>query len=962
MMLHPPRKYRSSAFSLRSIVRLALLFYLPQFINALTPAGAAHAQVINYQSGFAGSTGQIWLVNGASPLVGSTIHLTTSGLVNGANNAWYETPVNVQAFTTTFTFTDTCSTYCGDGFGFMIISTSNPSSAGFAYSGAAGAQLSWSQCTGTGDTDCAAINSILVKFDLFDVQTGSPGANLTGFYSGGTYPQAPNNPQYDMSSSGINMESGDLFTCTITYDGSLLTETLTDTVTNATYTKTYTGINIPSLVGGNTAYVGFGASTGAATVTQDLSSWTYTEESPGQAGIPTFSPAPGTYLGSQTVTMSSGSSSAVICYSTTGSPATNGSTSCATGTLYTRPVTVSSSETLYAVAGGTGYNDSPVVSGSYVIQTSVSTPTFSPPAGTYTSVQSVAISDVTSNATIYYTTNGTAPTTSSTKYTGPVTVSSTETLEAFAVATGNTSSAVASAAYTISSPTPVSTPTFSPAGGTYTSAQSVTISDATSGATIYYTTNGTAPTTSSTAYTGAITVSSTETLEAVAVVTGGTSVVASASYTINLLPVVSTPTFSPAAGTYTSAQSVTISDATPDATMYYTTNGTTPTTSSTAYTGPITVSSTETLKAIAVATGDDSSAVASAAYNITPPARVSTPTFSPAAGTYTSTQSVTISDATSGATIYYTINGTTPGTSSTAYAGPITVSSTTTLEAIAVATGDTDSTVASAVYTISPLLPTVATPTFSPSGGTYTSAQSVTISDATSGATIYYTTNGTAPTTSSTKYTGPITVPSTETLEAIAVAAGDTNSAVGSAAYTIAALPNFTLGASPASLTVDSGDQGTVTLSVTPVNGFDSPVSFACSGLPAGATCSFAPATVTPSGAAATTQLTISASAQSSAVQPGSRPFFPFTALAVTVCLFGWRKRHSWHHWLLLVVAYAGLGLLSGCGGGSSGSGATSPTPTPSPTPAPTATTSTMTVTATSGTLQETATVTLTLN
>jgi hypothetical protein len=326
MMLHPLQKYRSTAFSLRSMVRLALLFCLPLFIATLTLAGAGHAQVINYPNGFAGSTGQIWLVNGASPLVGSTIQLTAAGLVNGANNARYETPVNVQAFTTTFTFTDTCSTYCGDGFGFMIISTSNPSSSGFAYSGAAGAQLSWSQCTGTGDTACPAINSILVKFDLFDVQTGSPGANLTGFYSGGTYPQAPNNPQYDMSGSGVNMESGDLFTCTITYDGSSLTETLTDTITKATYTKTYTGINIPSLVGGNTAYVGFGGSTGAATVTQSLSSWTYTEESPGQAGIPTFSPAPGTYLGSQSVTLSSGSSGAVICYSTTGSPATNGST------------------------------------------------------------------------------------------------------------------------------------------------------------------------------------------------------------------------------------------------------------------------------------------------------------------------------------------------------------------------------------------------------------------------------------------------------------------------------------------------------------------------------------------------------------------------------------------------------------------------------------------------------------
>ena len=81
--------------------------------------------------------------------------------------------------------------------------------------------------------------------------------------------------------------------------------------------------------------------------------------------------------------------------------------------------------------------------------------------------------------------------------------------------------------------------------------------------------------------------------------------------------------------------------------------------------------------------------------------------------------------------------------------------------------------------------PQAATPTFSPAAGTYSGAQSVTISDATSGATIYYTTNGTTPTTSSTKYTGPITVSSTETLQAIAVATGDANSAVASAAYTI---------------------------------------------------------------------------------------------------------------------------------------------------------------------------------
>ena len=191
---------------------------------------------------------------------------------------------------------------------------------------------------------------------------------------------------------------------------------------------------------------------------------------------------------------------------------------------------------------------------------------------------------------------------------------------------------------TVEGSTAAATPTFSPPGGVYTAKQTVTISDTTIGAAIYYTLNGSAPTTSSPVYSTPVTVTPPEVINAIAVAPGYLQS-ADGKATYSLPAAAATPVFKPAAGTYTTPQSVTITDATPGAVIYYTINGTAPTTASTKYTGAIAVSETETIKAIAVAPDYTESAVASATYTFNLPT-TATPVVS---------QTITIAEATSGA-------------------------------------------------------------------------------------------------------------------------------------------------------------------------------------------------------------------------------------------------------------------------------------------------------------------------
>ena len=168
-----------------------------------------------------------------------------------------------------------------------------------------------------------------------------------------------------------------------------------------------------------------------------------------------------------------------------------------------------------------------------------------------------------------------------------------------------------------------------------------------------------------------------------------------------------TPMFDPGAGTYSTAQNVSILS-TAGATIYYTTDGSTPTTSSSVYSTPISVTADMTIKALAVKAGLDNSDVAEAVYHI----RCAMPTFTPAPGTYTNPLSVvdgngevpgngvTISCTTPGVTIHITVDGSEPTTSSPVYEGAIDVPETMVIKAIAVKDGMASSEVAIGKYII----------------------------------------------------------------------------------------------------------------------------------------------------------------------------------------------------------------------------------------------------------------------
>jgi hypothetical protein len=408
-----------------------------------------------------------------------------------------------------------------------------------------------------------------------------------------------------------------------------------------------------------------------------------------------------------------------------------------------------------------------------------SEPFVSPVQGRYDETQTVTISTLEPAASFRYTTDGSWPTpTTGTLYTGPFEVASTATVRAIAYGPGLLDSSVNTTTLTIAAAVPVATP----AAGNYTSVQNLTLETATPGAEIRYTTDGSTPSASSLLYSSPISLSATTTLKAIALKTGiGASNVFSGTYTISV-SLAATPVMDPVGRNFVDPFGVAITTSTPDAEIRYTTDGSDPSeTVGALYSGPVSISTTTILKAVAYADGLGHSDIATETYTYQP-LTVATPVISPSGGPISGPVEITLTTSTSGATIRYSTDGLTvpSDTDGTLYTGPFTLDHTAAVSAAASLSGYVHSAVATEIFTLVSQAPAI-----SPASGVYAAPLTVQISNLSAGSSVYYSTDNSTPTESATLYTGPFMLSTPSTVKAVSVGGGYAAGPVASASYTI---------------------------------------------------------------------------------------------------------------------------------------------------------------------------------
>jgi len=521
---------------------------------------------------------------------------------------------------------------------------------------------------------------------------------------------------------------------------------------------------------------------------------------------PVFSLEQGTYSISEnlSVVLTSDSVGAEIRYTLDNSTPNENST------LYTQPITFTGVNTylIKAIAYKDGLKKSSIVKALYkIIQEEIVNPVvFAPLSGQYQVEEftGVILTSTTENTTIRYTTDGSDPDENSAVFSQaiPLAAAGSYVVKAIAYKEGGTvlHSSVSSANYTIvnKSLDNVIQPQIADSAESPLTVDSVfSITTETEGAVIKYTVDGSDPNTLSEIYTNPFTLNAgTITIKAIAYKDGlNPSSIISKEYVITDInipdvenPVITASNTSP----YTVLTKFTVTTGTENALIRYTIDGSIPTIESTLYTAPFTLQAgNKTIRVIAYKDGLNPSDVVTGLYDITVEIqKVSNPVITASNGSpYLISTNFSITSETAGAVIKYTIDGTIPTEASATYSAAFNLSlGTKTIKAIGFKEGYNSSDIISAEFVISnSSLPDAATPVITASNASpYLVSTKFTISSATAGSIIRYTTDGSTPNESSEVYATGFSLQSgTKTIKAIAYKEGYNPSLIGSAEYII---------------------------------------------------------------------------------------------------------------------------------------------------------------------------------
>ncbi len=498
-----------------------------------------------------------------------------------------------------------------------------------------------------------------------------------------------------------------------------------------------------------------------------------------KAAAPIISPNGGIYSQGQLLTMNSATPGATIKYRTDG----RAPSFFYPGTTYNGPINLSpGTYNLVARAYKDGYYKSDATYAEQLVinPLTLPSPTIYPNGGSYTNEVTVYIGSTVLGAQIRYTTNGAEPTQYSTRYVDPITLTSDTTIKARVFLDGYTPSATASATFDVLASIP--SPSIAPTSGTTANDSLTVYLDSTIlDADIRYTTNGAEPTSYSTLYTAPLNLGPGQhTIKARAFYGGMQSSTSTATYTVyNTAVSVDPPEIYPYGGNFNGPITVTLTTDTENAFLFYTLDASDPASSGTVqpYNGPFTLNAgTYYVRARAYKSGIGNSSMSSATIVVVDPVNgtVQTPEISPPSGQYTNTVNVSVNAPDYSAPfitrrLYVTTDGTDPVADFLSPGDGVSgnynfnLSKPTIVKALSAQAAWVDSEIASAEYTFICDTPTIAT------AGTYTDSTTVSISTLTSNATIYYTTDGSEPTTADEEYSSSFSISSSQVVKAICV-------------------------------------------------------------------------------------------------------------------------------------------------------------------------------------------------